>query len=82
MTLGSQQLRHSTVPTPPPAMGPQQTCVVLPVHPACHPVPRGGDRDPREQEGPAGLAHHEGAKRLRLLPLKSSAGEARGEKSC
>lgn len=53
--------------------------------PACHPVPRGGDRDPRggdrdprEQEGPAGLAHGGEAKGLRLLPLKTSAGEARG----
>ena len=47
---------------------------------ACTPCgkPRGGDRDPREQEGPAGLAHRGEAKGLRLLLLKTSAGEARG----
>lgn len=40
--------------------------------------PRGDDRDPREQKGPARLAHRGEAKGLRLLPLKTSAGEARG----
>ena len=64
--------------------GSQQTCVVLPLcqslqqTPACHPVPRGGDGDPREPEGPAGLAHHGEAKGLRLLALKTAAGEAQG----
>lgn len=40
--------------------------------------PRGDGRDPREQKGPARLAHRGEAKGLRLLPLKTSAGEARG----
>ncbi|XP_072741543.1 uncharacterized protein [Ciconia boyciana] len=39
---------------------------------------RAGDRDPREHEGLAGLAHRGEAKGLWLLPLKTSAGEARG----
>lgn len=48
------------------------------LHPAWHPVPRGGDKDPGEQERPAGLAHHGEAKGLWLLPLKTTAGEAQG----